>query len=769
MAKAHYDRDTKKHQDLDVHLKNVAQLGREAAEVINQGDVLFLLGLYHDLGKADRAFQVGKLGSKPHLQVDHSYAGARYLFKKILLVLEHMKIDVRERLAFSEIICYVISAHHGMYDLPLTNEETVDKETYNFSKLKQRMDAPKGTYHYKEDVEPFAKSLDGIIKSEGYGNLQRLIYQAYQNFEKAFRKLPIADESERDYYLSCFVRLYLSFLKNADILDTINAYDLVINPMSQKSKNNLARDYCQSIECFYKELSHPETQMNKIRMQLAERIKKRGQNDSEGIYRLDLPTGSGKTNLSMRYAFHQMTCQKKERFFYLAPYLSVLEQNARQIQKMIGDEGVLEHHSNIVEKLDQNGYPLEAETDDNRKTIESAYLKDTWDNSVVLSTTVQFFQTLFKTQSSSIRRFANLSNSVIVLDEVHALPIEVTTLFNLSMNFLNRVMGASVILCTATQPIYDSDKVVHRLLYSSEKSENTDLVALGDDEREIFRRTKLIKYNGSNAQTNLEDVTDFILSHVESTLIILNTKRAVEKLFSLLIYKTDRLCFHLSTAMCAQHRLDIIEKIQHYLEGDAPIICVSTQLVEAGVDLDFKRVVRSYVGIDSIVQAAGRCNREAKLDFGEVTLINLSQEEENLKYLPSIKVKKDKTEIILSRHMSPINPTSLNNEFFERYYADVTQQAKMDYPIGDCKTIYDLLSSNVFYASKMKRALRQSFKMAGNQMDLIKDEGVGILVPYKEGETKIAILEDLLNMETYLTPESLVQIKKFCIVSNLIP
>jgi len=445
-------------------------------------------------------------------------------------------------------------------------------------------------------------------------------------------------------------------LKNADILDTINAYGLLIEPLKDEEKQKLNESYLEAIERKYRSFSHPTTRLNEIRSQIGERVKSRGEKDSTGIYRLDLPTGAGKTNLSMRYAFHQLVDQNKSRFFYITPFLSVLEQNASEIRKVIGEVGVLEHHSNVVKQTDDN---------DEKEAAMSNYLIESWDSQTILTSMVQFFQTLFKTKSANIRRFSSLANSVLILDEVQSLPIEVTTLFNLTMNFLNKVMNTTIILCTATQPAYDSTAIKHKLSYGGKYGEAADIAELTHDEKEVFSRTELRKFDENNQHSNLSDLVEFVLGNDESILAIFNTKKTVDKFYMMLEGLTDRPIYQLSTNMCAQHRLDIISEIKQHLKKGIPIICISTQLIEAGVDIDFNRVIRSYAGVDSIVQASGRCNREGKRDKGQVTLVNLTNEEENILSLKEIKAKKDATEYILHKISSPIEMSLLNRDFFE--------------------------------------------------------------------------------------------------------
>lgn len=742
---AHFNAETQKKQTLEQHAFNVALKASKDAMSIGQGDILFLLGLYHDLGKADPLFQE-KLFYKPLLQVDHSYAGAKYLYGMTKQLFSKTVFSNREFLLFQETVAYVIAAHHGMYDIPFEAGE--DARKFGFNKTFHRIMQTREQYAFSTDVLQYTRQLEQSLHDYGYKDLHNLLEKAWQNYQALWEKLSPQDESEEAFYAGCMVRLYLSLLKNADILDTINAYDLILKPHSPIENQVLIKNYHQSVEDLYASFGQPKTELNRIRTAIAKRVKTHGAMDKTGIYRLNLPTGAGKTNLSLRYATQQMIQQGKRRFFYMTPFLSVLEQNASAIKRVLGEEGVLEHHSNVIreESKDEEG--------DEKSTLLFDYLLDSWDNPVVLTSMVQFFQTLFKTKSSNIRRFSSLIDSVVILDEVQSLPIEVTNLFNLMLNFLSQIMNATVVLCTATQPTYGSEEIRHRLSYAK----NADIVTVSAEEQEIFTRTELWKFKEENGKTNLFEVADFVLADDMSTLIILNTKKSVASLYNLLKEQTNRPLYQLSTNMCPQHRLDIIKEIKEQLKEDVPLICVSTQLIEAGVDVDFEQVIRSYAGIDSIVQASGRCNREGKRDKGRVTLVNLIDTEENLSRLKEIKNKKTATEMIITQQQSPIDVGALNDRFFEKYYAN--HKNAMDYPIKDNETGYDYLSRNTFAGSKTKSFLRQSFKTAGENIDLIKDDSVSVLVSYGEGKGKIAGLEDLLTGTDYPTSQEWGEIKQ---------
>ena len=715
---AHKDGD--RIQTLAEHSYNVATLAHDEASTINQGHVLFLLGLYHDLGKADRNFQE-KLTNNPDRHVDHSYAGALYLCTKISQQKGHS--------VFSEIIAYVIAAHHGLFDIYMDIKEY---DTNN--RLLKRFDE-RNNLHYDDDIIPYAERLEKKLSFHGYDNLEDLINKAYDDYQNSRKHLETDDPVENAYYDGCYVRMYLSFLKNADIFDTINAYDTIIRKRPKLDRDDLNRLYYKKIEKLYRQFQTPTTPINKIRTTLAESIKERGDNDPADIYRLDLPTGAGKTNLSMRYAAHQLLHQNKSRFIYTAPFLSILEQNAQAIRQVMGDEGITEHHSNVI---------------DNTKNDDSTfqrYCTDTWDDQIILTTSVQLFQTLFKPRANNIRRFAHLANSVLILDEVQSLPVEVTYLFNLMANFMASIMQTTLVLCTATQPVYDFNGLKYPIHYAK----NADLVTMTPKERKLFERTIIQKMNDDN-YSSIEDIVNHTLKDNVSTLLIFNTKKTVDKVYEHLYQQTDRKCYYLTTNMCAQHRLDKLAEIKKDLANNEPIIVVSTQLIEAGVDVDFEKVIRSYAGIDSLVQANGRCNREgARATKGQLWLVRLTDKDENTNPLKGLNQKKQTTVNVLFQKPSPLNLEALNDFFYKRYYAD--NEKDMSYNITNNNTALDKLSLNTDAGLNDGLLLHQDFKSAGQAINLINDTSQTVIVPYGDTEKNLKILKGLCSLENLTTSQ----------------
>lgn len=640
---------------------------------------------------------------------------------------------------FLEVVIYVITSHHGIYDIWHPNKDENHIET----RLKYEENK---TYYYKEDVLKFAKDLETDLVNQKNINFTCLIIKSFSEYINLDEKLKPKDDKDKAFYVSMKVRLLLSILKNADIEDTINAYEKIVKPFNEEEITKKKERYLKEVENIYSSFSNPKNRMNVIRTRLGEEGLKRGMEDGAGIYQLNLPTGAGKTLISLRYGMHQLNNQNKAKFIYITPFLSVLEQNAAEIKSILKDPDIIEHHSN-VEKEGKNNTNY-----DGKSEAFNNYLIDTWDSPIVLSTMVQFFQTLFKGKSANIRRFSSLKNAVIVLDEVQSLPVNVIHLFNLTMNFLSQVMGVTVIMCTATQPAYDSNYIEYKMNYGGLNGELANLVHLSDEERSVFKRTEVHKLNGDKLST-VQDITQDVINHPkESVLVILNTKNAVKQVYEELEHMTDRQIFYLSTNLCPRHRQRIIKDMKESLKKNRPIICVSTQLIEAGVDIDFDRLIRSYAGIDSIIQSMGRCNRHGnKINKGIVNLVKTDESFENITRIEEIREKANVTSYILNRISSPIDIMSLNDDFYEKYYAN--NQDKMDYPLSikDSPSGFEYLSTNkASYELSMKKktkfiALNQSFQTAARHINLIKNDTKGVIVYYKESKILINKLIDLVN------------------------
>ncbi len=429
----------------------------------------------------------------------------------------------------------------------------------------------------------------------------------------------------------------------------------------------------------------------------------------------------------------------KNKMIYIAPFLSILEQNASEYRKTLAnDKYILEHHSNVG---DNTPFDNEDNDDDNKAAMKE-YIKESWDQIVILSTMVQFSNTLFKSRSSNLRRFYNLSNSVIILDEVQSLPDEMTHIFNLMLNFIIKVMKSVIILCSATQPSLDHDSISHKIIYGGSNNEDYNLVQLDDRQKHIFDRVEVSLLNDGK-ESKLADIYNSVLNDKQkSTLIILNTKKSVMNLYEMFEEAMDdkSKLYYLTTNMCPKHRLDIINEIKDKLDNDINVIVISTSLIEAGVNLDFRRLYRSYAGFDSIIQAMGRCNREGKYDKGEAYLVNLDKDDEKLGNLKSIENKKNINKKVLDNYDGNFDIEELNKKYYAKLFSNLDD---LDKKLADNKTLLDLLSLNkeIRQSGDIKGMNAQALKEASDKFSLIEDNSDSVIVYYDES---YALIEELL-------------------------
>ena len=443
---------------------------------------------------------------------------------------------------------------------------------------------------------------------------------------------------------------------------------------------------------------------------------------------------------------------QKQRIFYIAPFNSILEQNADEIRKATGmPSAILEHHCNVICE------------DDEEEKYRS--LTETWDSPIVVTTAVQILNTLFSGQKSCIRKMHSLCNSIIIFDEVQAIPTRCTELFNLAVNFLSQFCNTTVVLCSATQPTL-------ALLKENNVCECREMSGESERYAEAFKRVEIIDRTKELGEMETEDLKDFALEKTEeyqSTLVIVNTIPCAVEVFKKLqdSCSDEYEIYHLSNNMCPQNKLDMLKDIKQALKDKKKkVICVSTQVVEAGVNFSFGCVIRSKAGLDNIIQAAGRCNRHKELDrMGAVYIVQMSSKAENLNNLDEIKNAQAALQKVL-------DDFRLNRERFDNaldsekaikaYYLNYRAQLKANetkFSIQACGTkvtLVDLLGENqvgkkqyenAHEKEKMQTKLPQAFQLAGEKFEVISDNyKVGVVVPYEPEINQL--LEELEQSST---------------------
>ena len=474
-----------------------------------------------------------------------------------------------------------------------------------------------------------------------------------------------------------------------------------------------------------------DTEINEARYTISEECRAFAENEG-GIYSLNVPTGGGKTLSSLRYALAHAAKFNKKRIIFTSPLLSILEQNAKVIRDYISDDSlILEHHSNVVND-ETNGKEL----DERELQIQ------TWDSPIIITTMVQLLNTFFDGRTSAVRRFHSLCNSIIVIDEVQTVPVKMLTLFNLTIQYLSRFCNTTVILCSATQPSLDQSS--HPL-----KAAPQDIVPFDNERWSVFKRTDI----SVCGNMKFEDAPSFIkgiMEESDSLLVVCNTKSEAAKLTRSLDAAGWNI-FHLSASMCVQHRRDTIKALKQSLDGGKRTLCISTQVIEAGVDISFQKVIRFMAGLDSVIQAAGRCNRNGEYDEPQtVYVVNIT--DEKLGRLPEI--QRGKTAMIALGAAYANAPEAFDNDmaswaaikyYYRRYYQSMDDNEQDLYLKEVGATMFDLLSKNEKFADARipninDYQLYQAFNTAGQLFTVFENDLFDVIVPYKEGK---GIIEEL--------------------------
>lgn len=423
---------------------------------------------------------------------------------------------------------------------------------------------------------------------------------------------------------------------------------------------------------------------------------------SPGIFKLTVPTGGGKTLSSLNFALRHALAHGKRRIIYVIPFTSIIEQNAavfRDLLAPLGDDIVIEHHSNL--SPDQ----------EDKQTETSRLATENWDAPIIVTTAVQFYESLFANKTSRSRKIHNIANSVVILDEAQSLPVNYLDTCLKALEELSTNYHTSTVLCTATQP-----SIVKSPDFPIGFPEATEIIRDTDSLFSKLSRTR-ITYRGT-----LDDETIASeLSAAEQALCIVNTRGHARKLYESLTGSPEE-NYHLSTLMCPEHRLQVLAIVRERLENGQPVRLISTQLLEAGVDIDFPLVYRSMAGLDSIAQAAGRCNREGKLPTGQVHVFHSEHTSSERYFAQTANVGHE----ILDLHIDDPLSTEAVRSYFDKYY----QQQK---PIWDEK---DILGDFQYTPQDRNLPLLFNYRTAAEKFQLIENKQIPIIIPNTDDAKK---------------------------------
>lgn len=743
---AHISQKDERVQSLSDHLKETSSFCGQFTDEIGLKEVGEKIGLVHDLGKASIEFQNyirsanGKIDpdaddyvdfQEMKGKIDHSTAGAQMIF-------DELKDKGAEGYLTAQVLALCLASHHsGLIDC--ISPDGNDSFSHRMEKSHDRT--------HKEEVE---KNLQKIgIELKQSSDIQKLLVSKFNNLHED-------NDSKDTFMFKCglLIRFLFSCLIDADRLSTADfeslenfqirnynqycSWDVLIDRL-----NNRLKDF---------DNTENKNEVDQLRMKVSQYCFDAA-SKPKGLYQLTVPTGGGKTLASLRFALNHAKIHKMKRIFYIIPYTSIIDQNAEEVRKILEDKDeagnfldriVLEHHSNLTPEEETNRHNL---------------LSQNWDAPIVFTTQVQFFEALFGSSTRDARRMHQLANSVIIFDEIQTIPIRCVHMFNLAIRFLSQECSSSVILCTATQPLLDKVEPSQRSLKITLQQQ------IIPNPRELYKVLKRVEVSDCRKidgwkEEEIADLVERELCETGSVLVVVNTRNSARNLFQKMAERRLESVFHLSTNMCAAHRLDVLDSVKERIEKKQPVVCISTQLIEAGVDIDFGSVIRYLAGLDSIVQAAGRCNRHGKRERGNVWIVNPNQEK--LDRLKDIEIGTHITERIFDEFLD--NPWQFENDYvglvaLENYYRYYFYQRKeeMSFNVGNESilgrndNIFNLLSMNTLSVEEYKRGnhaypalpFRQSFQTASRLFHVIDSNTRGVIVPYKEG---LEIINELCSV-----------------------
>ncbi len=707
---AHIKEDGRTFQTVPMHCSGTAAAAADDLSSVGLGKAAEAGGMLHDIGKERIAYR-DYLNSEEKVRgsVTHTFQACRLLLERY-----HGEEPNSFEAVTAELLAYACGAHHGLFDLIGS-----DGRSGFLHRLKAENTA------YEEVLANYLADFGGWDATDA------LFKAAHAELMPIYERITaLAGNHAEDlsFYIGFLARLLLSAVIDGDRRDTASFMNDTVFPKESEDMRPLWRERLAFLE---DKLSHfsCSSAINRARADISAKCHEAAGHEP-GMYRLNVPTGAGKTLSSLRFALAHASHWNKRRIVFTAPLLTILDQNAEVIRAHIGDDSlILEHHSNLIRE--------ETDTANREDLNRRDLLTENWSSPVIITTLVQLLDTLFSGKTSCIRRFQALCDSIIIIDEVQTVPNRMLSLFNLALGFLVRVCGATVVLCSATQPALDA---ADRPLPCSAE----DIVPYSELLWAPFKRTRIC---GLPA-TPLSEIPALImdcLNEANSVLVVCNKKAEAARLFDMLRGGPYE-CYHLSASMCMAHRKATLRQMMSALEGSRnggrAVMCISTQVIEAGVDISFERVIRLAAGMDSVVQSAGRCNRNGESDVPAPVYL-LPCADESLSHLRDIKEGRDATLDLLAvyrrdpeRFGADLASDAAIRYYYRRLYGQMPK-GYQDYAVKDL-TLFDLLSLNTRYADEDCEGgelffMKQAFKLAGSLFEVFDDNSADVAVPYGAG------------------------------------
>lgn len=704
-------------QSVADHLGAVAKLASQLGKKFNLENTCYLAGILHDIGKLNPDFQNYIKDVDDNLnkgKIDHSTYGARLIFKEF-----EKSGKLVERLTMEMISLVIMSHHGGLQDCVNLKgksdflERNLHKDLPHFESIKTQ---------FFTEILPQVEFVELFKKASEEVSVQL----------KSLQKQQLTPERAQ-FQIGLLIKLIFSVLIEADRSDTAQfVTKSVINRDGVVDWNGLIHKLDKYLDKFT-----IRNEIDEWRQKISDECWEFASQKPD-VYDLTVPTGSGKTLSSLRYALRHAQLFNKQRIFFILPYTTIIEQNAMVVRNILGDDAVTEHHSGVITDDDEEKYDQTAEI--------KRFSQIKWNTPIVFTTMVQFLNAFYNSGTKDSRRLHLFGQSIIIFDEVQSVPNHTLSLFNETVNFMKNDMASTVVLSTATQPTLEQ---IPRAVAKSSLSMVGDVETVYEVFSRVDLKTDLVEAGSPLDCGEVVELAVSDLKQVDNILIVVNLTKTARDIFYKLKSKLDDVeLVHLSTKMCPAHRKAALQRIREVLSEGKKLVCITTPLIEAGVDVSFKMVYRSLTGAASIVQAAGRCNRHGESGTKGIVRVLDIIGDQNMSFLKDIKLGADISRGLINQRINLLSNAGAR-AYFEHFFKHI--ETVFDYEIPkENATLYDLLAQNQkgqeasrSRGEKVNLVMKQAFKTAAKEFKVIDSRTYDVFVPY--GDRGMAAIAELLS------------------------
>lgn len=738
---AHYRQSDGTRQSVETHCREVSQLCSQFAEPLHLKALGALAGLLHDMGKLSDNFQeyieasarrdalgLPRVGST----VDHGKDGATLILERY-----HSQTESPARQYAAEMLAMVIARHHGGL------QDFIDPDAADAERRIPLLHRCVADDQYRQSRDRFFALI------AGRDELDALFAQGAEEIRAYVQRFQQEPRTRRMFLMQLLLKQLYSCLIDADRLQTY-LFESNQTYAPEPDPVPLWEGYATRLRTLQEEFRTTRTasetteHIRRLRCEVAEDCAAFAARDT-GIYSLTVPTGGGKTLSSLWYALEHARIHGKKRIVYVIPYTTIIEQNARTVRDLLDcGDNLLEHHSHaLCEDTETDTQPGNMSTS---AYLARKLLTERWETPLIFTTMVQFLETVYAGGTQKIRRFHQLTDTILIFDEVQSTPVHCLSLFNECLHYLKTYANTTCVLCSATQPALD---VLRRPL-----TIDAEMIPNLAEKFDAFRRMDIVDWTRPPLSVDaLADTAAELLETTGSVLVITNTTGEAAALYQAIraLPLSDTAVYYLSTRLCPAHRQKALTDLRGRLAAKQRTVCVSTRLIEAGVDVSFGTVLRLLAGMDSVAQAAGRGNRHGEAASARTYVVK-PEKEAPLTHMREVACGIRVSEGIL--HDFAADPERFGNdllsplamrEYYRYYFSSAEIQSQEDYPVtigqNRSTTLYKLLSGANVREDYQKMSadgdcplkLGLCLGTAAKAFRVIDDDTIGIVVPYGEG------------------------------------